>query len=196
MTVRIRNYVVATAIGALVSLPALTEGSAYNVYYRTNASSPWVFYAGKVTSSAADATVADLQATGYTARVVTGDVAQNTAAVGTGPTVVRTGPTVAPYGSGGSSSYYRTSGGSPGYSYGGGTSYGGGSFRNADNWHRHEHSHDGHRRDDAGRYHPTAHPRHHASASHAHHASARSGGHHGSHHGHSHSHSHSHHGKK
>lgn len=194
---KVRNSIMAMAIVALACLPV--EGSAYNVYYRANPSSPWVFYAGRTTSAAANATVVDLQATGYSAQVVSGVIAPNGAAGVIGPTVVRTGPTVTPYGTGGSSSYFNTWGGSPGYSYGGGASYGGGGFRNADNWHHHDHSQDGHHRSGGGlHHHPTAHPHQHAAASHAHHASAHHAAHHGAHHGHSHSHSHSHshHGKK
>lgn len=223
---RLRTYAVVALIGTCGLLPGRrSEASEYNVYYRTNANSPWVFYAGKETDAAANAVVTDLQATGYLTQIVPGNAGPavaGTVATGgyTSPGVVvnRTVGTT-PYGASYSGGWGNAwGGGVGGYSYGGGASYGGGgAFRNADNWHHHEHSHEhsheGHHDAHAGNHHPTASPHHRAESHHshegAHHGGEHHGGHegghhsshHGSHHGHSHSHSHSHshgghHGKK
>jgi hypothetical protein len=219
---RVSAFLTICAVAASSGVGSSVEGSAYNVYYRVDPNSPWVFYTGSANSTAANETCATLQASGYTAQVVAGNGGGNAVVGGSGmysqPASAWVNPGVGvgsyPYGSHGGGYGARTWGNSAGYSYGGGANYGAGAFRNADNWHHHSHSSQSHSHtgDDNGAnsratQHPTTNPHarsaaHHSShlaGTNAHHAGAgaHNGAHHGSHHGHSHSHSHGdHHGKK
>ncbi|WP_165232071.1 hypothetical protein [Aquisphaera insulae] len=167
-----------------------------NVYYRANADSPWVFYSGANSDAAANATVAELQASGYATQIVPGN---GVAGTSSSANVVTPGAASYDstsyvnssggwYGRGGSGWY----GGGGGWYGGGGGWTGGGGFRHADRWHHddqhHEHSHEASHH---GAQHPTRHP-HQRAAAHQTHPHAHHGAHHNAHHGHSHSHSHSH----
>jgi hypothetical protein len=172
----------------------------FNVYYRADAGSPWVFYSGAGTRPAADRVVVDLTALGYLAEVVT----DNGPAPGGGPggataAVPQAGPT---YVSGSTyypPTYYGAPGGSYSYSFGGpGYSW------SSHTWHHYDYDHRGQPegRQERIRHEPRPHPtpqplyRHRARAHPAHRAvrpggrGGRGGGHHGGHHQHSHVHAH------
>src|SRR5947209_4621204 len=77
-----RKQILAVLVGVAVSLlgsEAEVMAAKFNVYYRTSAASPWVYYAGKDTKAAAQTTVGELKELGYLAEIVAdGEAAPST----------------------------------------------------------------------------------------------------------------------
>jgi len=169
--------------------PAVS-GAPFAVYYRSSATGPWTFYAGKDSKTAAQATAAELKELGYLTEIIN-DAEKPPATIvhtkASSTTVVNRGGSASSY-SGFSSSSWSQAGGTV-------------STAVTHHWdHQHEHQH-------ALREHPTQHPHHtahhhehkhnhphahHAKKAHGHHGHHH-GGHHAHHHGGHHKHHHAHH---
>lgn len=173
-----RHGLLALAALPLVAAPAWAVP--WNVYYRANVSSPWTLYATEPDRPTAAAAVADLQAAGFLAEMLSDGVAPAAVAG------VTTGPSYSWYGGGGSS--YRWNNVHHDWSH-----YG---------WNHHyayDHTHTyNHFRNHVG-VHPTHHPlQHHFNHAAEHRGAARRAGHrahhaahHAAHHSHAHAHGHS-----
>lgn len=189
-----RHPLVAALVSIVTLTAAIASAAPFDVYYRANDKANWIFYGGRESRSAADATATDLQrSTGFETKVVAfgepigrpepGAAVSQSIAVG-GTTYMRRP------GLGYSPGWYRHGGGWSGWAAGFGGGWGGGygGSWNHDHHSSHHHSHDHH---SSSHHHTGNHPTAHPSA--AGHRGAGGRGHaSGSHHSHSHTHSHSH----
>jgi hypothetical protein len=175
-----RRTLLGLSLLLLLAAPALAVP--FDVYYRANASSPWVLYATEPDRPAAAAAVAELQGLGYLAEMLSEGA----------PPVAAAGVT---YG--------------PSYSWSGGSTYGGYHYDAAHHywWHTGSHHHYSYDHHHDYSHHVGAHPTHHPlmhhnthhydhhdahhDAHHAVHRAAHHAAHHASHHAHSHAHGHS-----
>lgn len=199
----------AVAWVTLVALPA--AAAPFDVYYRAGNAANWIFYGGRETRAAADATAAELgRSSGFETKVVAlgegavrpaiGPATRESIAVGAGTYVRRPGL-------GYRAGWYRHGGGwgagvgGVGLGWGGGGFGGGGwgggwgggygGYGGSSSHHHHSSHHHSHEHHSSSHHHSGTHSTAHPSA--ASHGASRGGHGSSSHHSHSHSHSHSHH---